>query len=75
MTALRTLPRLRAAVLNCIVVAGDRGRTCYEVEQALWIKHQTCSARFAELKRAGLISATGQRRRTDGGTAKVWVVR
>jgi len=33
------------------------GATCDEVEAALCIPHQTCSARFSELKRDGVITA------------------
>lgn len=46
---------------------------CDEASEALHLKHQTCSARFTELKRSGLIEPTGQLRPTRSGcNAKVY---
>jgi predicted ArsR family transcriptional regulator len=41
--------------------------TCDEMEIALGMRHQSCSARFAELKAEGIIEATGERRPTRSG--------
>lgn len=46
--------------------------TCDEVEVALGMNHQTCSARFSELKAAGLIQPTVRRKTRTGATAQVW---
>ena len=43
------------------------GATCWEVEQALKLSHQTASPRIWELKRLGLVVATGARRKTGSG--------
>lgn len=49
--------------------------TCAEAQQALGLSHQTCSARFNELKRKGLIHDTGAKRKTPSGRAAVvWSV-
>lgn len=48
-------------------------QTCAQAEQDLQMTHQTCSARFNELMRKGLIQDTGQRRPTPSGRkAAVW---
>jgi predicted transcriptional regulator len=56
---------MRAAVLSEIRSAGQ-GATCDEVEIA------TASARVVELRRAGLIRRTGERRPTRSGR-NAWV--
>ena len=43
------------------------GATCDEAELGLGISHQTCSARFNDLKKQGLIEASGKRRPTRSG--------
>ena len=55
---------------------GDQGgATCDEAEVALQLRHQTASARFNDLKRAGLIVKSGRRRPTRSGRkADVYVV-
>ncbi len=73
------LPYTRRRVLAYIRECGAHGATCDEVEIALEppISHQTCSARFTELRNAGQIIATEHRRKTRSGrgacvhTAKV----
>lgn len=56
--------------------AGDRGWTCDEMEQATGLKHQTCSARFNDLKRWRVIEASDRRRPTRSGRdADVYVLR
>lgn len=44
----------------------EKGETSDYVELSLGMSHQTCSARFADLKRAGLIEPT-ERRKTRSG--------
>ena len=56
------LERLEEIVLNAILANG--GATCDEVEALTSLSHQTCSARFNALKRAGLIAQTACFRRT-----------
>lgn len=41
--------------------------TCYEVEQITGLPHQSCSARFSDLKRLSLIEDTGDKRPTNTG--------
>jgi hypothetical protein len=62
---------MRAAVLSEIRSAGQ-GATCDEVEIATGMPHQTASARVVELRRAGLIRRTGERRPTRSGR-NAWV--
>lgn len=65
----------RLEVLRCIVEAGDHGRTDFEIERALNMRHQTASARRNELAGDGWIEDSGQRRATDTGTdATVWIL-
>lgn len=61
-------------VLFYIYQRGD-GATCSEAEVALDLLHQTASARFNDLFRAGLIERRGERRATHtGSTAFVWTL-
>lgn len=51
------------------------GVTSDEAEAALRLSHQTCSARFNELRNAGLIVDSGNRRATRSGRkAAVYIV-
>jgi hypothetical protein len=56
--------RLRAAVLDAIRSAGERGMTTDEVEVATGLIHQCASPRLIEIRRMGLIAeardATGE---------------
>lgn len=64
---------LAMQVLRYIAERGADGATCDEFEAASGMKHQTASARFWELRRKGLIKATGARRRTRSGRmADAW---
>jgi hypothetical protein len=45
----------------------SRGLICEEAERLLGMRHQTCSARFSEMKRDGLLVVTGERRKTSTG--------
>jgi len=46
--------------------------TCEQVEDLTGMSHQTCSARFSELKRAGLIEPTTRRKTRSGRWAMAW---
>jgi len=45
---------------------------CEEVEDFLGMSHQTCSARFSELKRDGLIFKIGTRKTRSGKAAGIY---
>lgn len=60
---------LRLEVLRNIVACGDYGATADEIQVALSMRPQTCSARCNELRRAGLIVRDGRTRPTDSGRA------
>jgi hypothetical protein len=71
---------MRGRVYNYIRDAGPAGRTCWEVEQGLAMKHSTASGRIYELHGGYdkfpfvFIDDSGIRRKTDGDTlAIVWV--
>ena len=67
------LSRLQAAVYKAIF---KRPSTCDDVEAALGLTHQSCSPRFGELDRRGLIAKTGERRLTRSGRpAWIWQAR
>jgi predicted ArsR family transcriptional regulator len=49
--------------------------TCDECEEYLGMRHQTASARIVELRAKGLITPTGEKRKTRSGrNAVVYVV-
>lgn len=58
---------MRAEIMRLFDRLGDYGATCDEAEQALRLRHQTCSARIAELKKAGSIVDSGRTRKTRSG--------
>lgn len=61
-----------AVVLQALKELGEG--TCEQVEIKTGMKHQTCSARFADAKREGLIVKAGQGKTLSGCTAGVWKV-
>ena len=64
--------RDQARILK-VLHANPRGFTCDEAEVLTGMSHQTCSARFAEMKAKGwLISANEQRLTRSGSKADVW---
>jgi hypothetical protein len=66
--------RLRALVFEAIHKTGVDGLTCDGAEALLALSHQTCSPRFWELHKAGLIVDSGRRRKTRSNrTAVVYV--
>ena len=60
--------RHRAEILAYIKNQSAAGATCWELEVALGIAHQSCSARCSELKAEGLIVPSGEKRRTQTGS-------
>lgn len=70
-----SLGRVQTRVHDYVTSRGDEGSTCDEAELALGIKHQTCSARFRELERRGLLAKNGEKRPTQRGRpAAVYVL-
>lgn len=66
---------LRAKVVSYVASRGPSGATCDEVEVALQLSHQTCSARFTEAKARGTLVPSGTQRKTRSGrNAAVLVV-
>lgn len=65
-------PILRARVLADIrnTTPPTWGATCEETERRLGLSHQTCSARFTELKRLGLISPLERSPEGGGGLTR-----
>lgn len=55
-----------------IIAAAPEGMTSDEVEVKTGLPHQTCSARFTELKKAGRIVARGSRPTRSGRMAAVY---
>lgn len=70
--ASRTTNRLRDRNRIIVHLASVPDATCDEVEVALEMNHQTCSARFSELKAAGLIEPTTRRKTRTGAMAMAW---
>ena len=67
--------RQAAITLSALIDAGPSGLTTEQIEHKTGQRHQTASARVLELREAGLIVATGERRRTTSGrTAAVYRV-
>ncbi len=64
---------LRQKVLRLISSEQHRGATSDEAEQALGLSHQSCSARFTELKALGRIVAQGKRTTRSGRKAFFYV--
>lgn len=69
-------PAQRQAILDFIRSKGLHGATCDEVEAALELPHQTCSARFCELKdppdgTLPLIETLGEVRKTRTGARAI----
>jgi predicted transcriptional regulator len=66
--------RDRQRIIGLAQARGDAGITCDEAERLLGLSHQTCSARFSELKRDGILMATDQTRKTrSNASARVMV--
>lgn len=63
---------LRMAIWKHLQKVG--AATCDQVERDLNLSHQTCSARFSELKRDGWIFPTGKTQPTRSGRAAMTFV-
>lgn len=67
---------IRERVYQYLKQMGDYGATDYELEKALKVYRTSAGKRRGELRDAGLVVATDQRRRTTGkATAIVWKVK
>ncbi len=64
----RNKDRDRAWIVKFLMERAAHGATCYEAEVELGLLHQTCSARFSDLKKDHVIAPNGQRRPTDTGS-------
>jgi hypothetical protein len=68
--------RDRSRIFKLARGRSDYGITCDEAECLLGLSHQTCSARFSELKRDGALIPTNLTRRTrHNSPARVMVVK
>lgn len=67
-------PRKQQDISRILVVlyAHPNGLTCEEVEFLLGMKHQTCSARFTDMKKMGWIIQCGKRLTRSKRDAGVW---
>lgn len=65
-------PRLNTINRRVLDAIRTRPQTCDELEQALSLTHQTCSASVNSLMNSGLIVATGYRKTRSGRSARVW---
>jgi hypothetical protein len=65
----------RLRILAFLVERGERGATCWEVEEGLNIMHQTASARISGMADDHWIEPLNEVRRTGtGSSARVWVI-
>jgi hypothetical protein len=55
-----------------VLFENPRGLTCDEVEVLLGMRHQTCSARFTDMKKFNWIVKCGSRLTRTGSPAGVW---
>ena len=68
------LGRLQEIILRFIHRCGAAGATCDEAEEALMLRHQTCSARIRGLREDGLLVDSGAAKPTRSGRlATVWI--
>ena len=58
---------MQQAILRFMAAQGEYGSICNEAEIGLIMLHQTCSARFSELRASGQIVPTGTKRPTSSG--------
>ena len=59
-----TAKKDRRRIIEMLGILKEKGATCDEAEVALELSHQSCSARFSELKRDKLITPSGKKRKT-----------
>ena len=60
--------RDRATLVVFLHMCGLHGATCDEAEIATGLSHQTCSARFSDLKKDNVIIEIGETRLTRSGS-------
>ena len=66
--------KLRDIVYRAIEARGEQGATCHELADITGIEYASAQPRFTELRIAGKIEDSGQRRKTPSGKASiVWV--
>ena len=65
---------LRRKIHQLLKRKGDRGATCWEIEQEMGMMHQSASARLRELVIEGNAIDSGYRRKTGSGRNAVVVV-
>jgi hypothetical protein len=63
----------RAWIYKEIKRAGQKGRTCEEIESRLHLRHQSASARIRELVLFGDVKILGTRENSSGRQARVYV--
>jgi len=56
--------KVQEAINRLVIRRGEVGITCDEAEVLLDLPHQTCSARFSQMKKDGMIYDTGLCRKT-----------
>jgi hypothetical protein len=67
--------RMHQDLLNLLRGRGDRGATDEEIREALGLRADTARARRCELRDAGRLRDSGQRRPTSSGRlAAVWIL-
>jgi hypothetical protein len=60
-------------IIRYVATCGARGSTSDQCEEAIGMQHQTCSARFSDLKKAGVLLLNGERRQTRRGRSPAGV--
>ena len=68
------LGRLQRLAFSAILAAGLSGLTALETASATGFDRMSIQPRISELRRKGLVTASGERRRNPSGkTATVWI--
>ena len=62
-------------IINCILSCGQEGSTSQEAQIALGLTHESCSSRFSELHKEGVLKRIGKRPTKSGNPAWVHVIR
>jgi hypothetical protein len=66
------LSYLESMVFSSIARCGEDGATAFEVQSDTGLANETCTPRFAPLRRKGVIVDSGERRK--GGTGRKQIV-
>jgi hypothetical protein len=64
--------RIRALMIR---VGPKRGVTCQEAEELLMMPHETCSARFSDMKEDDELEQVGARETRAGNKAGAWTLK